>query len=117
MSGMYFSVVHPIKIAGKLYRPSICYPVTDALKATITKLAQSNLVVMYDYKVRFVSGKPYAVEGLEAKAKQAQKALDEQNAKDRAAKYGSITKVDETSEEVKSSTAKKKSTKKAEFTE
>lgn len=53
----YFSVKKSVNIAGKTYMPCICYPLTEYLKLTIEKLAQSGTAVIYDKKVAFQNGK------------------------------------------------------------
>lgn len=73
---MFFSVKSPVKIAGKVYTPCVCYALTDYLKATIEKMAKEERAYIYDHKVAFQNGKviqkkeeakPVAVEKKKAK--------------------------------------------------
>lgn len=54
---MFFSVKSPVKIAGKVYTPCVCYALTDYLKATIEKMAKEERAYIYDHKVAFQNGK------------------------------------------------------------
>lgn len=54
---MFFSVKSPVKIAGKVYTPCVCYALTDYLKATIEKMAKEEIAYIYDHKVAFQNGK------------------------------------------------------------
>lgn len=54
---MFFSVKSPVKIAGKVYTPCVCYALTDYLKATIEKMAKEERAYIYDHKVAFQNGR------------------------------------------------------------
>ena len=54
---MFFSVKSPVKIAGKVYTPCVCYALTDYLKATIEKMVKEERAYIYDHKVAFQNGK------------------------------------------------------------
>jgi hypothetical protein len=54
---MFFSVKTSLKIADKVYTPCVCYPVTDALEATIDKLVAEDKAVKYEKQVFFQNGK------------------------------------------------------------
>ena len=73
---MFFSVKSPVKIAGKVYTPCVCYALPDFLKATIEKMVKEERAYIYDHKVFFQNGKaierkeepkPVAVEKKKAK--------------------------------------------------
>ena len=63
---MFFSVRNTIKIAGKVYKPCICYEVTDMLELTVNKLVAEEKADMYKKYVYFCNGK--VVEAKEEKA-------------------------------------------------
>jgi len=54
---MFFSVKSPVKIAGKVYTPCVCYALTDYLKATVEKMAKEEKAYIYEDKVFFQNGK------------------------------------------------------------
>lgn len=54
---MFFSVKTPTKIAGKVYTPCVCYPLSDTLKPTIEKMEKEEKAYIYDCKVAFQNGK------------------------------------------------------------
>lgn len=54
---MFFSVKSSVKIAGKVYTPCVCYPVTDFLKATVDNMAKEDKAFLYEYRVFFQNGK------------------------------------------------------------
>lgn len=54
---MFFSVKSAVKIAGKVYIPCICYPLSDFLKATIEKMEKEERAYIYDCKVAFQNGR------------------------------------------------------------
>ena len=54
---MFFSVKSATKIAGKSYKPCICYPVTKFLEETVRKLSSTGKAVIYPEKVFFQNGK------------------------------------------------------------
>ena len=54
---MFFSVRNTIKIEGKIYRPCICYAVTEYLKLTINKLVAEGKADRYEERVFFCNGK------------------------------------------------------------
>lgn len=55
---MYFSVLRDIKIAGKVYRPCVSYPVKPELKATVESLVLRGKAVLRDEDLRFANGAP-----------------------------------------------------------
>lgn len=54
---MFFSVKSAVKIAGKVYIPCVCYPLSDFLTATIEKMVAEERAYIYDHKVAFQNGK------------------------------------------------------------
>jgi hypothetical protein len=54
---MFFSVKSPIKIAGKVYTPCICYALPEVLLPTVNKLVNEGKAYIYDHKVAFQNGK------------------------------------------------------------
>ena len=54
---MFFSVNNTIKIAGKVYKPCICYEVTNMLELTINKLVAEEKADLYEKYVYFCNGK------------------------------------------------------------
>lgn len=54
---MFFSVKVPIKIAGKAYKPCICYEVTSYLELTVDKLVKEGKADIYNKPVFFCNGK------------------------------------------------------------
>lgn len=54
---MFFSVKASIKIAGKVYKPCICYKVTDILELTINKLVAEGKAETHKDYVYFCNGK------------------------------------------------------------
>jgi hypothetical protein len=62
----YFSVTHSTKIQGAHYVPSVCYPLTNSLQATVEEMVKKDLAKTYPEKVRFVTGVPYPVKQPEA---------------------------------------------------
>lgn len=54
---MYFSVKSSVKIAGKVYTPCICYPLTEFLTPTINKMVEEGKAVIYKDKVFFQNGR------------------------------------------------------------
>ena len=54
---MFFSVKSATKIAGKSYKPCICYPVTKFLEETVKKLSSTGKAVIYPERVFFQNGK------------------------------------------------------------
>lgn len=54
---MFFSVKRALKIAGKIYIPCICYPVTKFLERTVNKLSDEGKAVIYEDRVFFQNGK------------------------------------------------------------
>jgi len=57
----FFSVNIPLKINGKLYRPSICYKMTPELIRDVETLAKEKRINIHAEKVQYVSG---AVSGI-----------------------------------------------------
>ena len=54
---MFFSVKSPVKIAGKVYTPCVCYALDDFLTATVEKMVKEDKARVYDHKVFFQNGK------------------------------------------------------------
>ena len=54
---MFFSVKSAVKIAGKVYIPCVCYPLSDFLRATVEKMVKEERAYIYDHKVAFQNGK------------------------------------------------------------
>lgn len=54
---MYFSVKSSVKIAGKVYTPCICYPLSEFLTPTVNKMIEEGKAVIYKDKVFFQNGK------------------------------------------------------------
>lgn len=54
---MFFSVKTSIKIAGKVYKPCICYKVTSILELTINKLVAEGKAEIHKDYVYFCNGK------------------------------------------------------------
>lgn len=67
---MFFSVKTSIKIAGKVYKPCICYKVTDILELTINKLVAEGKAEIHKDYVYFCNGK--VVEAKEEKTEPAE---------------------------------------------
>ena len=64
---MFFSVKSTTKIAGKVYTPCVCYPVTDFLQATVEKMTAEGKAYTYEHKVFFQNGKVIEKKEVEAK--------------------------------------------------
>lgn len=54
---MFFSVIKPIRIGGRVYRPCICYEIASYLRSTVEKLEKEGTVKVYSEKVYFCNGK------------------------------------------------------------
>jgi hypothetical protein len=54
---MFFSVNNTIKIAGKVYKPCICYKVTNTLELTVNKLVAEGKAELHKDYVYFCNGK------------------------------------------------------------
>ena len=54
---MFFSVKQSVKIAGKVYTPCVCYPLSDMLAPTIEKMEKEGKVYIFKDKVYFQNGK------------------------------------------------------------
>jgi hypothetical protein len=57
----YFSVKHSTNIQGARYIPSVCYPLSQGLRAAVEAMAAKDLAKIYPEKVRFVTGVAYPV--------------------------------------------------------
>lgn len=57
----YYSVKNPVKINGRKKIPSVCYPIAHQDLPSMESLAAQGTVILYENKVRFVSGKPIEV--------------------------------------------------------
>lgn len=53
----YFSVKRTLKIAGKTYRPCVCYQLPDSLLFTAKSLVEQGIAEIHDEEVFFQSGK------------------------------------------------------------
>ena len=60
---MFFSVKTPVRIAGKVYMPCICYSLARNLEATIKSLEEKGKAVIHADTVFFQNGK--IIEGKE----------------------------------------------------
>lgn len=54
---IYFSVKDGLKIAGKNFRPCICYKISELHRASIERLAAEGKVRIHDRQVFFQNGK------------------------------------------------------------
>lgn len=54
---IYFSVKDGLKIAGKNFRPCICYKISELHRASIERLAAEGKVRIHDKQVFFQNGK------------------------------------------------------------
>ena len=54
---MFFSVKYAIRIAGKVYMPCICYPLTRFLELTVKNLEKQGKATIHDKMVFFQNGK------------------------------------------------------------
>lgn len=54
---MFFSVKSPVKIAGKVYTPCICYALPDILLPTVDKMVSEGRAYKFENKVFFQNGK------------------------------------------------------------
>ena len=54
---IYFSVKDGLKIAGKSFRPCICYKISELHRASIERLAAEGKVRIHDKQVFFQNGK------------------------------------------------------------
>lgn len=54
---MFFSVKSPVKIAGKVYTPCICYALPDILLPTVDKMVAEGRAYKFENKVFFQNGK------------------------------------------------------------
>ncbi len=75
---MFFSVKQPLKIAGKVYIPCVCYALPETLKETIEHLKKENKAEIYGERVYFCNGKivDKAVTETVAKTKKVKKNKD-----------------------------------------
>lgn len=53
----WFSVTAPLRINGKKYTPSVCYSLGEDIEIAVIDAAKSGKTILYDHRVRFVSGK------------------------------------------------------------
>lgn len=75
---MFFSVKTPMKIAGKVYLPCICYPLSRFLEHTVDYLVKKDKAVKYDEMVFFQNGKVLPTQKeLKAKEKEEKKTKKE----------------------------------------
>lgn len=54
---MFFSVKNAIKIGGRVFKPCICYEVTDYIALTIKRLVAEGKITLYPERVFFCNGK------------------------------------------------------------
>lgn len=87
---MFFSVKKTIKIGGKVYKPCICYEVTQTLELTLQKLTSAGKAVLYEERVFFQNGKIIKTEAMLKAEKKAEKKAS------RKAKKASEAKTEET---------------------
>jgi len=90
---IYFSVKDGLKIAGKNFRPCICYKISELHRASIERLAAEGKVRIHDKQVFFQNGKI-----LETKA------VNKVNKVKKAKKNTAKIEVKETTEETVTST-------------
>lgn len=64
---MFFSVKSPMKIAGKIYHPCICYPLPEELELTINKLVGEGKAYKFKEPVTFVNGVVFVKQPKEVK--------------------------------------------------
>lgn len=57
----WFSVTTPLRINGKKYTPSVCYPLDEDIESAVVDATKSGKTIVYDHRVRFISGKAIAV--------------------------------------------------------
>ena len=88
---MFFSVRNTIKIAGKIYKPCICYEVTNILELTVNKLVAEGKADIHERYVYFCNGK--VVEAKEEKTEKAEKS--KKIKKDKKAETSSETKEED----------------------
>lgn len=69
---MFFSVRNTIKIAGKVYKPCICYEVTNMLELTVNKLVAEGKADIHEKYAYFCNGK--VVEAKEEKTEKSKSA-------------------------------------------
>lgn len=53
---MYFSVRKPFRIAGRLYKPCICYDMPENLRVTLNRLVEDGLATVSEEPMYFQSG-------------------------------------------------------------
>lgn len=66
---MFFAVKQPIKIAGKVFQPCICYKLTPLFELNIAKLVAEGRATMYEKEVFFQNGKIIENKKVEVEAK------------------------------------------------
>ena len=66
---MFFSVIRPIRIGGRVYRPCICYDLASYLRSTVEKLEKEGTAKIYNERVYFCNGKIVEKEVVENKDK------------------------------------------------
>jgi len=58
----FFAVTTPLRINGKRYTPSVCYPLTEDIEAAVVGATEAGKTVIYNERVRFVSGRAFGAE-------------------------------------------------------
>ena len=96
---MFFTTKKNIKIAGKYYRPCVCYELPQFLLTTIKDLAEKGVASITEEPVFFQNGAKIDTEELERKHKEAKKLEREQKKEAKKAKKSSSQETEETTNE------------------
>lgn len=99
---MFFTTKKNIKIAGKYYRPCVCYELPQFLLTTIKGLAEKGVASITEEPVFFQNGAKIDAEELERKHKEAKKLEREQKKEAKKAKKSSGQETEETNNEASS---------------
>lgn len=83
---MFFTVKKNIKVAGKYYRPCVCYELPQYLLLTIRDLEEKGTATITEEPVFFQNGAQIDSEELERKAKEAEKLEKERRKEERKSK-------------------------------
>lgn len=83
---MFFTVKKNIKVAGKYYRPCVCYELPQYLLPTIRDLEEKGTATITEEPVFFQNGTQIDSEELERKAKEAEKLEKERRKEERKSK-------------------------------
>lgn len=105
---MFFTVKKNIKVAGKYYRPCVCYELPQYLLTTIRGLEEKGKATVTEEPVFFQNGAQIDSEELDRKAKEAEKLEKERKREARkskkAQKQSEASAITETSTEAEVST-------------